>query len=521
MKKLPLLFTTSLFLLSLPLMAAERTFVMSSAQQTVEWNPLKTYSAIEAQLYTAVYEGLMTYSPVNLKPVNGMADKWDISADKKTYHFHIRDNASFSDGRPLTAGVFRDSWLKLLDPATNSPFAGLLDPVKGAADYRTGKTKKPDAVGIRATDDQNLEVELIQPSAYFIQLVCHQSLVPIHPSLLNQADWSKVSEITGNGPFRFVKHTSDRIELVPNSRYWEKDAVQIDRLVILFSDDSLAVTKQFNQGDCNWVESGAEYNSISDSSAFQLTPQFSTTFLYFSVAKPAFQNPLVRKALILLLPLEEIRSKELFLVPSAQLIPAIPYYPKAAGLDKQDNNEALKLLEKAGFPKGKGLPTIAVEIPKSETWTKIADLMRKGWQDLDVKVEIKEIDSEQYFGQLDPNIFTIASISWIGDYADPMTFLDLWNSQSSLNRSQFADKDYDSLLNDSNSQQGAQRYKTLSKAEELLLQGGAVLPINHSPAFNVIDLKRIDGWFENPLNIHPFKYLQFKALKPPRNVASL
>ena len=212
----------------------------------------------------------------------------------------------------------------------------------------------------------------------------------------------------------------------------------MDRLVIEFSDDADAITQRFNAGETQWIESGANYNTIGDPFSFQLTPQFSTTFMYFSAAKPAFANPLVRKGLTLLLPLEEMRSKELFLVPSAQLIPGIPYYPKASSLEKQDIPEGLRALESAGFPKGKGLPPIVIELPKTETWSKISEMMKTAWKDLQVQVIIKEIDSDQYFDLLDPKEFTIASISWIGDYADPMTFLDLWNSQSSLNRSAFA-----------------------------------------------------------------------------------
>jgi peptide/nickel transport system substrate-binding protein/oligopeptide transport system substrate-binding protein len=512
---------TALVALAAPLGADSRSFVMATSQQPVEWNPLKTYSAIEAQLYTALYEGLMTYNPVNLKPVPGVAEDWELSQDKKTYRFHLRSGACFSDGTALTAATFRDSWLKLISPASASPFAGLLDSIKGAAAYRTAKSNSMDSVGIRAVDERTFEVDLEQPTAHFIQIVCHQSLVPIHPKLLAKDAWPATQDLIGNGPYKILSASAERLEMVTNPRYWDRNSMAIDKLAIVFQDDPAKISRTYNAGEINWIESGADYNAISDPYAFQLTPQFSTTFLYFATTKKAYQNPEVRRGLLLMLPLEEIRSKDLFLVPSAQLIPGIPYYPRASGLEKQNTAEGLKALASAGFPNGKGLPPLVIELPKSETWEKIITLMRQAWKELEVKVDIREIDSNDYFSQLNPNVFTIATISWIGDYADPMTFLDLWHSQSSLNRSGFNDQVYDKLLNESNAQQGTPRYKTLSKAEEMLLQGGAVLPINHSPAFNVIDLNRIDGWYENPLNIHPFKYLQFKALKPPRNVARL
>ena len=126
-----MLFAALLSLPCIPIAAQNRDFVMATSIQPVEWNPLKTYSAIEAQLYTAVYEGLMTYNPATLKPVPGVAENWELSQDKKTYRFFLRSGSCFSDGSPLSAASFRDSWLKLLMPSTNSPFAGLLDAIKG------------------------------------------------------------------------------------------------------------------------------------------------------------------------------------------------------------------------------------------------------------------------------------------------------------------------------------------------------------------------------------------------------
>ena len=514
-------FFCSLFF-AVPLFSAPdspRVFTVAFYPETIEWNPLASYSASEAQLYTAVYEGLVTYNPSTLRPVPGVATRWDLSQDKKTYTFHLRSDARFWDGSIVTAAVFRDSWLKILDPAVKSPFSGLLDPIKGAAEFRSGANKDPKNVGISVIDDQTLSVELSQPSAYFVQVLCHQALVPIHPALLQQKVWDEKTEIIGNGPFRFSKRTTDLVELVPAETYWDKSAVQLDKIELIFKDDAEGITERFNDGAIDWIESGADYRELTDPYSFQMTPQFSTTFMYFSGDQAAYRNPLVRKGLALMLPFDEIRSKEYFLVPSAQLVPSIPYYPAVASLEKQDAGQGLKLLEQAGYTNGKGLPPITLHFPKSDTWHRTALLMQQAWKNLDVKVIIDESDAEDYFDTLKASQFTIATISWVGDYADPMTFLDLWSSTSSLNTSKFSSTDFDKLLKDSNTEQGSARLKTLSKAEEYLLLNAQVLPINHSPAFNVIDLSRVDGWFENPLNIHPFKYFQFKALKPPRSIA--
>jgi peptide/nickel transport system substrate-binding protein/oligopeptide transport system substrate-binding protein len=112
-------------------------------------------------------------------------------------------------------------------------------------------------------------------------------------------------------------------------------------------------------------------------------------------------------------------------------------------------------------------------------------------------------------------------VIWIGDYADPLTFLQMWTSESNLNDAQFSDVGFDRLVTDSFSKEGSRRYQQLAEAEEMLLSQAVVLPINHAPAFNLIDLDRIEGWFPNVLNIHPFKYIRFRTLRLPPGIARL
>lgn len=496
-----------------------RGFTIVFSPEPVEWNPLRSYSALEAQLYTAVYEGLVSYNPVTLRPVPGAASKWDVSTDKKTYTFTIRDDAQFSDGLPLTAAHFQASWLKMLDPSVDSPFAGLLDLIKGARDYRIGKTKKASDVAIRVVDTKTLEVELSQPAPQFLQILCHQSLVPVHPDVLKKGTVGVDTKIVGNGPFKILSRSQDKIEFAPSETYWDKAKIHIGKLTILFSDDAEAISEAYNLGNVQWADSSADFSKLSETDHFQISPQFSTTMLYFSNDQKAFRDARVRRGLTLLLDLDELRSKEQNYVPSANLVPEIPNYKVPKGIEKSDRSEGLKLLADAGYPNGKGLPTIKIRLPEGSDY--IVKILTDSWSDLDTKIDSTPMDPEAYYSALRPQDFTIASMSWVGDYADPMTFLDLWYGASSLNKSGYSNSDYDRLLDRSNNESGDKRYATLAEAEAKVLSDAQVIPISHSPSFNIIDLDAVDGWFKNPLNVHPFKYLQFKALRPPRNVAAL
>jgi len=495
------------------------SFTAVFASDTVEWNPLYTYSSTEAQIYTALYEGLLSYDPLTLKPQAAAASSWNLSEDKREYTFILRDNLFFSDGTPLSSKVFKDSWLANLDPARDCPFAGLLDSIEGAREYRLGKGKR-EAVKISTPDDKTLVIRLKSPNSAFLQILCHQSMVPIHPKLLNTRTWTPETLI-GNGPFQIRESNGDTLHLIKSENYWDRDSVQITDLTLIFKDDPDPISESFNSGEINWIESGGNLNLIERAQTFQVGPQFSTSLLFFSHKSKKFDNADLRKALVLLMPLEKLRSRDLFLVPSSTLIPDIPFYPQAETLEKQNRTQALNLLEKAGFPKGKGLGKIKVVFPESELFTDIAKLMSESLDGLEVSYEFSFLPPGSYYSATASGDFDIANLSWIGDYADPMTFLDLYISGSSLNQSLYSNPEYDKLIEEAQMLEGKARYEKLSKAESLLLQSAQVIPLSNSPSVNVIDLELIGGWYKNPLNIHPFKSLFIKTRKPPKNVALL
>jgi peptide/nickel transport system substrate-binding protein/oligopeptide transport system substrate-binding protein len=137
---------------------------------------------------------------------------------------------------------------------------------------------------------------------------------------------------------------------------------------------------------------------------------------------------------------------------------------------------------------------------------------------LQTKVIVEEHPFYEYYEILKTKPFTIGTLNWIGDYADPLTFLQMWTGDSSLNLSEYRDEDFDRMILESMSKKGEERYELLAEAEKHLLQGAVVMPIKNSPAFNIIDMQSIDGWFPNPLDIHPFKYLSYSQPTLPEGV---
>jgi ABC-type oligopeptide transport system substrate-binding subunit len=160
-------------------------------------------------------------------------------------------------------------------------------------------------------------------------------------------------------------------------------------------------------------------------------------------------------------------------------------------------------------------------LPEGPDSERIATIFQEAWSVLQTEVNYLAFAENDYNSQLQAANYAIGTISWIGDYVDPMTFLDLFSHNGSLNIAGMNNTAFEAELIKSLTQQGNDRYKTLANAEEILLSSGMCIPLSHSPALNVIDLDQVDGWFENPFDLHPFKSLKPKTPKPPRNIASL
>lgn len=496
------------------------TFTANFFSSDLDFNPLVAYTTTEAQIFTAIYEGLVTYDPYTLDPLPATAATWDISEDGKLYRFTLRSTARYSNGDPVVASDFRNAWLTILAPETDAPYASLLDIISGAHAYRTGENDDPDSVGIRAVSDRILEVELETRATHFLRILCHHSFSAVHPDMIGRGDWSEERPIIGNGPYVIESYTEDGMVLVRNEQYWDAANVDIPRLELQFSEDFNAVTAAFNAGELDWVRGGIDLDAVERKDSIVVNPLFATSYFQFSAAAPPFDDARVRRALALLLPWDEIRSDKFQYLPAKTLVPTIPFYPDVAGIDAPDGDEARVLLAEAGFPDGAGLPPIIITTPGGPENDRIAGIMSETWhRELGVEVTLETVLYPEYFNRLDAGRFMLSTLSWVGDFADPLTFLEMWTTGSNLNNSRYSDPEFDALVRTAMGQTGNERYVTLAAAEELLLHDAIVLPISHSPSINLISLDLIDGWYPNPLDVHPFKFLSFSAGRPIPNVA--
>ena len=514
----------------------------------LQWNPLFSYTANEAQLHIALFEGLLSYDPVDMTPRPGLAKNWRRSADGLRYTFELRRDARFSNGELIDANTIAQTWFFLIQSGSKAPFSSLLDIIAGVKDYRNGKISQ-DATGIQVLDPYKLQLTLAHRAPEILAILCHHSLSPLPPAMLLESDWpsfyrqlqsslidsteqGRPERLVGNGPYHLQYSSEAGIQLEANPYYWNADSVASKTIFIqkYYEWQDLDINSAMDSYKIDWIISGySDFQQLRRSiDLVHVGKSFQTTFFYFTrITEPSstpsstpWSDVQVRQALTLLLPLEEMRQG---LGGDAYLIPEMPNFNSGETLEKQNKEKAFDLLEKAGYPEGKDLGTLTLRFPAGASYEQFAELIRAAWAELKCEVQIQYRDPTPLMndedGVTEVETFTLGILSWIGDYPDPTTFLNLWRSDSSLNLFEFCDPEYDKIL-DQAQQTGERkrRLELLAKAEEYLLKNASVIPLRHSPSFNLYDQRSLDGLHQNVLDLHPLQTLR-RIYRLPRGSA--
>ena len=493
------------------------SFAMVMSGRDIEFDFRKSFLASEAQIYTGLYEGLFSYHPLTMEPVPAAASRWNLSDDKKVWTFTLREHARYWNGDSVRAEDFRASWLSLLEPGRNSPYSSLFDIIEGASDYRAGRLSDKSRVGIEAPDDRTLIVRLVSPAAFFPSMLCHHSFSPIHPAMLNIADWSGTSPIS-NGPYYLLENRGKTKVFARNELYWDAVDVRLKTITVQLIDDGDEASSMWNSGGTDWISGDVNLETLINRSGITVNPMFATHYYFIRSVRKPWDDWRVRRAMVLALSWSRIR--EGVIMPAKTLIYPLPDYPKIDGMEKTDIGEARKLLAEAGYPDGKGLPELVIRLTPSAEAERIGGIMSTTWKDeLGIPVRIEVFPFDKYLDSMKDGNYDVGSSTWIGDFADPYTFLQMWRRDSNLNDASYNDGDYERLISRSMEEEGDKRMKTLSEAEELLLNRGTVLPISYTFALNIVDRTELGGWYSNVLDIHPFKYFYFKTRRPLPGVA--
>lgn len=456
-------------------------------------DPRKSTGIPESTVQAQLFEGLTTIDAKN-NPLPAMAERWEVSADGMKYKFFLRPGIKWSNGDPVTAYDFEYAWKTTLSPELGAKYSYQLYYVKNGEAYNKGLTTA-DKVGVKALDDKTLEVLLEKPTAYFLSLTSFHTLYPV-PRRIVEANpkWAADPKtLIGNGPFKMVNwvHNS-KIELVKNEQYWDAAKVKMPRLEFILTESGSTEVAMFdnNQLDMGDNAPPSEYPRLKREGRLQISPYLGTYFFCFNVTKPPLDNVKVRQALSLAIDRQAIITNvtkgeqrvALAWVPPglADADPGSDFRQKGGDyLKDADIQTAKRLLAEAGYPEGRGLPPIELIYNTHDVHKAIAEAVQEMWRkNLGVNVRLANQEWKVFINTRSQGNYQIARHGWIGDYADPMTFLDMFESGVGNNDAQYKNPRYDSLIRMAKTSLNPEiRFKAMHEAEKLLMDDAVIAPL--------------------------------------------
>lgn len=575
---------------------ADFTFINESEVKSLDWTAVTGLP--EHRIIGNIFEGLTRLDAKTLEPLPGAAERWDISDDKKTYTFHLRKNAKWSNGEPVTARDFLYSERRFLDPQTGAEYArqawylknakrytigaqGISpgDPVevelnerpKGALEFARGEVlhgklirmdgegkervfvvdidgkerkfrsgKAGDAaagvepcnqvlmdfneVGIKALDDYKIEMQLENPTPYWLSLLAYHALLPANQKCIEtygSPAWTYAENIVSNGPYKVAfRRIRDRIRLVKNEHYWDPDRANLEVI------DALAVSSQstmynlFATGKVDWITDSPPIvlrelvKTGSAKKVFSPRPYLGTYYYLLNTTKPPLNDPRVRRALALAIDRKEITTAATGCgeVPAYSLVPlGIPGYdPDKFG--EGDVKEAQRLLAEAGYPNGRGFPKIEILYNTHQAHQTIAQLVRKQWEkNLGITASTRNEEWGSYQTSVHQMEFDAARRAWIADYIDPNSHLDMMVTDGENNNTGWSNVEYDKLIAAASAETNtASRLELLHKAERILMDEVPIIPVYYYVDKNQVRAN-IRGFYRNPLDQHPLSALSREA----------
>jgi oligopeptide transport system substrate-binding protein len=486
-------------------------------------DPAIITSFADSRIVKCLFEGLTRLNPKTARAEPALAERWDISPDGRTYTFHLRTNAVWSDERPVVAGDVVYSWRRVLDPMTAADYAGQLYFVLNAEAYNTGRTNSAtgrrftaEDVGVTAIDDHTLRVELVGPTAFFLDLCAFPTLavVPRHWIERHGDRWLLHPGLPVNGAYRldFWK-INDRVRIRANPLHWAADRVRSPVVDFIPMSSPATALNLFVAGEADIIWD----KSLIPSSLMDILRQrpdchtfgyLGSYFYRYNVTRKPFDDPRVRKALALAV--DKRRIVDNITKAGEQLAdhfvpPGTADYESPAGLG-HDPERARQLLAEAGFPGGEGFPTFTYLMNNAPIDAQISVELQAMWRkELGINMEIRQAEWKVYLSEQSKLNFDLSRSSWIGDYNDANTFLDMFMSNNGNNRTGWRDPDYDRLIRDANQQTDvAKRRGILQQAEQRLIRDDLIIaPIYFYAGVNFFDPEKIEGIHFNLLDEHP------------------
>ena len=491
---------------------------LGNHDEPADLDPHTNNGASTGIILTSLFEGLVSYSNDGVTILPGVAERWDISADRLTYTFHLRANARWSNGEPVTAQDFRDSFLRVLDPALGCEQSNQAFPIVGARAFAEGRSTDPNSVGIRAPDAHTFITILSHPAPYWLGILAQNG--PLYPVNLKSVDanggrhvrggaWTKPGLLVGNGPFILAEWRPNAvIRVVRNPQYWDAAHVRLREVRFYPTDDENAEERSYRAGQLHItyrlpVAKVAVYEHERPDE-LQISPELRTSYLTFNVTRAPFTDPRVRRAFSLAVNREQLVRATLgrLATPAYAMIrPGTGGYTPPAEA-RFDPAEARRLLAAAGYPGGAGLPKVEFTLNGNTGITLlIAAALQEMWvQNLGVAVNVQPAEFKVYLSTLREKQFQLLLDGWGYGIDDPRDLLQETTTGDPNNDSAWSNPTCDAAFAASEATPvPAERHAAFDAMEGLLAREVPYAPLFYNNQGFLLH-PSVHGWRNNPLH---------------------
>jgi len=506
---------------------AETVLRRGNASAVGTLDPNKSDMHQDANVLNDLFEGLLSLDGKG-QPRPGAAQRWEISPDGLIYTFHLRTDAKWSDGSPVTAEDFVFAWRRLADPATAASYGYFVWPIVNGMAIGKGE-KKPEELGVEAVDAHTLRVRLEKPAGYFLAQLQHPAMAPLHRESLSQhgPDFTQPGKLVSNGAYRLAENVpQSHIKLVRNPHYYDAAQVKIDAVYFHVAENLETEFKRFRAGefDVTYTLPTTQVAWARDNmpEAYRPTPTYATFYISPNQTREPWKSNLkLRAALSLAIDREAIANKVLrgdmrpaySFVPPGEVGGYTPPLPDWAGLTQAERDARAKaLLAEAGYgPGGRTLPPIEVVYSTSENNRNVLIAIAAMWkQKLGIETQLNNQEGRVVSAMGSNKSYKdLHFFSWIGDYPDPVSFLQITRSDvTQLNFPAYDSPDYDRLIDEADvTLDAARRLELLRRAEARLLEDHGLIPVFHNTRRRLVSPK-VKGWHPNPLDFNLTRYLE-------------
>ena len=485
----------------------------------------KTSTIYERNILLDLYEGLVIHSAAG-EVIPGVAESWKVSDDGTVYTFTLRDNAKWSNGDPVTAQDFEFSLRRIMDPATGAKYANVLYPIRNSAKANKGEMK-PEEIGVRALDERTLEISLEAPTPYFLELLTHQTGLPVHQASVEKlgSDFVKPGNMVSNGAYILAEFTPNaRVVSVKNPEFHAAADVKIDKVIYYPTEDRGSALQRFQAGELH-ANNDAPTEQIDFmkkelGDQLRLAPYLGTYYYAVKSDKEPFSDIRVRTALSMLIDREFIAEEiwgETMLPAYAFVPPGIGNYGEPAYADYKDmsaldrEDKARELLKEAGFDEANPLK-LEISYNTSENHKNTAVAIADMWKPAGITVSLLNSDVKTHYARLrDKNDFDVARAAWIADYSDPQNFLFMVESDNSgFNYANYNNPDYDALMDKAAVETDLEkRAGILFEAEKMFMRDLPFIPILYYGSINLV-APSLKGWVDNSQNVHLSRFMSIE-----------